>query len=359
MPYYANVKQVEEAIYNLAAAFPKLAFRIPLPHKTHEPRETSALLLSTLPNSGKDTVLIIGGVHANEWGSCEIALNLATMLLRAHTEKSGLGFGSQVFTAQEIQDLLANRDVLVYPLVNPDGRQFVADQASPSQSAWRKNRRPITVDGVLKGTGVDINRNFDFVFKLGLFKPGSAPVASTDASSDNYQGPEAGSEPETRNVVWLLDNIPHVGWLIDLHSAGRSFSYSWNHDEVQSIQPAMNFRSTRAMGEMGTPGAANYREFLDATELARMQQLASRFASAAFAVRQTPFETGPAYWNSPYPGTSHDYAYSRHLIDSSKSKVLGFICEWGDLNQHPAWPEMEKIIEEVTAGLVGFCLETI
>jgi hypothetical protein len=368
--YYNDVALVEELIHTLASEFPSLAQRICLPHPTYEGRQTSALMLSTQPNSGRDVVMIMGGVHANEVGSCEIALNLAIMLLRAHSTQAGLGFGGTVdaagatvggtvFTAQQIQDLLGKRDLLIYPLVNPDGRQFFRDKAGETHANWRKNRRPIVEDGVLKGIGVDVNRNFDFVFDLCLFAPGVEPVASTDPSSDNYQGPCAVSETETRNVVWLLDKFPHVGWFVDLHSAGCAFFYPWNHDEVQSSCPELNFRSTRAQREMGMPGPGNYREFVASSDLTRMDQLAKRFACDVLGVRQTPFETRPAYWNSPYPGTSHDYAYSRHLVDSSKSKVLGFVCEWGDLNQYPEWEEMEKVIEEITAGLIGFCVETI
>lgn len=371
MAYYEGAAQVEQVIDNLALQYPLAAHKIALPNPTHERRISSALLLSTQPQSGKDTVLILGGVHGNEWGSCEIALNLATLLLRAHDQQAGLGFGgtpdaSNVlqggarFSKAQIQDLLLNRDVMILPLVNPDGREFTHHAATSSEAAWRKNRREFFAGGQRVGIGVDINRNFDFAFDLGLYHPGSSPAASVDLPTSTYQGPEANSEAETRNVVWLMDQLPHLGWMVDLHSAGLSFCHSWNHDEIQSGNPAMNFRSSIAHGKMGTSGASTYQEFLAASDLSDLQALAKRFASEAFAVRHTVFTTGPAFFgNSPFPGTSHDYAYSRHLVDSGKSKVLAFACEWGDLNPLPEWEQMEGIVEEVTAGLIGFCLQTI
>ena len=369
MGYYSAL-QVEQLIDNLVFQFPGLAHPVLLPNPTAEGRSCKALRLGTQAVSSKDTVLITGGVHGCEWGSCEIALNLATVLLRAKAEQAGLGFGGTpgtgaghiggtTFHAQQIQALWAQRDILIFPLVNPDGREFSQVQAGPADAAWRKNRRRIFSNGLLRGIGVDINRNFNFVFDLNNFAPNAAPVASADPSNTYYQGPEPDSEAETQNVISLLDTTPHIGWLVDLHSAGQSMCFAWNHDDAQTTDSTMNFRATRARGKIGTPGPSSYQEFIAQPDLARLQQLAKRFADDARTVNQTVYDIRPAYWNNAYPGTSHDYAFSRHLADTSKSKVLGFVCEWGDMNCQPPWVDMQAIIEEVTAGLIGFCIETI
>jgi hypothetical protein len=47
--------------------------------------------------------------------------------------------------------------------------------------------------------------------------------------------------------------------------------------------------------------------------------------------------------------------YARHFVDPSKGKIYGYTVEWGQEFQ-PLWPEMALIVEEVTAGLIGFCL---
>src|SRR6185295_8266780 len=50
-----------------------------------------------------------------------------------------------------------------------------------------------------------------------------------------------------------------------------------------------------------------------------------------------------------------DYPYSRHWVDSSKTKTLGFLIEWGTEFQ-PAWAEMENIIQDVSSALLAFAL---
>ena len=65
----------------------------------------------------------------------------------------------------------------------------------------------------------------------------------------------------------------------------------------------------------------------------------------------------------PTAGTSDDYAYSRHLVDRTLNKVLAFTVEWGSENNptpfHPPYPEMKKIIAEMTSGLLAFCIEAV
>lgn len=64
----------------------------------------------------------------------------------------------------------------------------------------------------------------------------------------------------------------------------------------------------------------------------------------------------------PTSGTSDDYAYSRGFLDATKGKVLGFTIEWGRQRPtlpksfHPDYVDMVPIIEEVTSGLLAFCL---
>lgn len=353
MGYY-NVATIDSATSNLAQNYPTLATVITLPDTSVENRTCKAVRISTTPGAPKDTVLIIAGVHGSEWGSCEIALNLAVDLLEAYSGGSGLGYGGKVFRAREIRRLLDQRDIVVFPLVNPDGR--FCSQEIPGREMWRKNRNTAESGRDPERVGVDINRNFDFLFDLSAFAPGSGVSGSTDPGEGFYQGPDAFSEPETRNVRWLLDNLPNTGWFIDIHCTGPTIGYVWNDDEAQQSTPSMNFRNSQFDGQRGMPGPG-YREFLAAGDLARMQELSQRFVDDLQAVQGTRYAAGPAFQVAPLPGTSHDYAYARHLNDSSKGKVLGFVVEWGNFI-HPDWPDMEEVIKEVTAGLIGFCIET-
>ncbi len=65
----------------------------------------------------------------------------------------------------------------------------------------------------------------------------------------------------------------------------------------------------------------------------------------------------------PTAGTSDDYAFSRHLVDTNKAKVLSYTIEWGSPNNptpfHPPYSEMKKIIQEITAALFDFCVRAV
>jgi hypothetical protein len=45
-------------------------------------------------------------------------------------------------------------------------------------------------------------------------------------------------------------------------------------------------------------------------------------------------------------------------MDPDREKILAFTVEWGK-SFHPPWNEMERIILDVDAGLVQFCLAAI
>jgi hypothetical protein len=50
-----------------------------------------------------------------------------------------------------------------------------------------------------------------------------------------------------------------------------------------------------------------------------------------------------------------DYSQSRHFSNYDRNKILGFTIEFGK-EFHPPWQEMERIIREVDAGLLNFCV---
>ena len=127
MSTYLNVAEVETAVVNLASAYPSLCQLITLPNTTVEGRTSHALLLGGGAPGSRDCVMIIGGQHAKEWGSCEIILNLAVDLIEAFETNTGRAYGGKVFSASQIQQIMNGLHVIVFPLVNPDGRKFSQD----------------------------------------------------------------------------------------------------------------------------------------------------------------------------------------------------------------------------------------
>lgn len=349
---YLTVDEVDTATVNLAAAFPSLTQLLTLPNVTVEGRTSHALRIGSGPVGAKDAVMIVCGVHAREWGSCEIALNFLTDLLNAFSANAGLAYGGKAYSAADIQGLFGALDIVVFPAVNPDGRHY----SQTVDPMWRKNRNPAYSGGNSSCIGVDINRNYDFLFDFATaFSPSSGVSVSADPCDYQlYHGPSPFSEAETRNVKWLLDAFPRTRWFIDVHSFSQDFLYNWGDDENQTTNAAMNFLNPAFNGQRGVASDA-YKEFIQADDLAVIQSLSARFVTDLNAVRGKTYIAKSSYALYPTSGASDDYVYARHIVDPSKSKIYGFVVEWGTEFQ-PPWAEMENVVKDVTSGLIGFCL---
>ncbi|MFI8461430.1 M14 family metallopeptidase [Kitasatospora sp. NPDC085464] len=361
MPYL-NITEVESAVTSLATAYPGLAELITLPEPSFEGRTAHALRIGAPAPIPKKCVMLIGGVHAREWGSCEVLVHFAADLLEAYRNGTGLGYGGSVFTADQVQHLLRRLDLVVYPLVNPDGRLY----SQTVKSMWRKNRNPANAGGSPKPAciGVDLNRNYDFLFDFATaFDPHANPQVSADPCDEMvYCGPTAFSEPETRNVRWLLDQHPRTGWFVDVHSYAQDMLYNWGDDDNQSVDPDMNFRNHQFDGKRGLPGDLAYSEYIPKGDEDTARLLAEAFCQGVYGVRGVPYKPMTGFHLYPTSGTSDDYVYARHYTDPGRGKVLGFTVEWGNDAAHspnpfhPPWAEMERIVLDVDAGLVQFCL---
>ena len=111
--------------------------------------------------------------------------------------------------------MLRSLDWYVVPLLNPDGYEF----SHTEDRFWRKNRRPPTGEGSCHG--VDINRNFHVGYGLG---------ASTDSCSEIYQGPAAGSEPETQALMAVGQRLnSSLLYYVSLHAYGQSWLTPWGY----------------------------------------------------------------------------------------------------------------------------------
>jgi murein tripeptide amidase MpaA len=350
---YSNVTEIESAIAALAAAYPATAERIPLPHATHGGRAVHALRIGTRPAGAADGLLFLGGVHAREWVPPEALVSFAADVLEAHSLGSGLGYGGTSFGAAEVRRVIETTNVFVVPCVNPDGRHH----SQTVDGAWRKNRRPAPAGhSGAACTGVDLNRNFDFLWDhLAKFAPNSGVATSNDpCHATQYRGPAPASEPETRNVVWLLDTYPRVRWLVDVHSAIPVILHSWGSDENQSMNPGENFRNAGLDGVRGRDGDG-IGEYISTADLAVAAALADRMNDAVHGVRGNDYGVEQAYGLYPTSGASDDYAFSRHFLDSTRTKVYGFTIECGTSFQ-PTWSEAEDVIREVSAAALSISL---
>jgi carboxypeptidase T len=368
---YLNVEEVETAIA-LAADAPNAEFTelITLPNQTWEGRTCHAIRIhhGAVAPSG---VYLLGGVHAREWGSPDILVHFVRLLTDAYRRGTRITQGGAVVSADQVRAIVDTLDIVVFPQANPDGRHY----SMTVDPMWRKNCRPAdTADpgcmsGGGSGPGVDINRNYDFLWDFPTTFSSSAPVVtSADPCAEDYYGPSAASEPETKNVVWLLDHSPSVGYFIDIHSFGEDILYNWGDDDDQTTDSSMNFSNPDYDGKRGIPDSTpggdpdKYREFIPVEDRHTLITLGTIMRDAIQAAHNRPYTLKQSVGLYPTSGTSDDYAYSRSFLDSSKDTVLGYTIEWGPQRSsipksfHPDYPDMVPIIEEVTAGLLTFCL---
>lgn len=148
------------------------------------------------------------------------------MLTDAYRDGAGIAQGGKTFTGDEVRLIVDTLDVVVFPQANPDGRHY----SMTVDPMWRKNRRPAEdgappcVSGGGDGPGVDVNRNYDFLWDFPTkFSPSAPVVTSTDPGSDSICGRPAGGLrgscvfvqrvvlPDSRHEAWTVvgdDAIP-------------------------------------------------------------------------------------------------------------------------------------------------------
>lgn len=353
---YLSVDEVEAAL--AAAAGPQNAGftdLVRLPEKTWEGRTSSLLRIGKGAAGGRPGIYLLGGVHAREWGSPDILVHLVDLLTSAYASGTSIRIGKKTFSAKALRGLVEGKDVYVFPQVNPDGRLY----SMTKDPMWRKNRRPSP--GKPSCVGVDVNRNYDFLWNFPKFFSPSAPIAnSIDCADETYIGPSALSEPETRNAAWAFQQFPGIRYFVDVHSYSEDILYSWGDDDLQTSDASMNFENAAFDGKRGVPKDKAYREYMPAPDRNAMVKLARGMQSAIRAVRGRAYKVEPAVGLYPTAGTSDDYAFSRHLVDGARPKVYSFTIEWGSPNNptpfHPPYDEMQKIIQEITAALLDFCI---
>src|SRR6266540_2938982 len=186
MAGYLSAAGIESVIQIIQGAYSDICQLIVLPEQSVEHRTCRALKIAK--GGGTRTgVLFVGGAHARELINPDLLVNFAYNLCTAYTNGTGLTFGPKTYDAFTIKLIVEALDVFVFPLINPDGREYV----QTVDAWWRKNR---DLNPGLPCAGVDINRNYDFLWSSGI-------GTSSSSCSDIFKGSAAFSEPETRNAI--------------------------------------------------------------------------------------------------------------------------------------------------------------
>lgn len=343
---YLSVAGIESSLQHLSSAYSSTCQLIQLPEQTWEKRTSRAIKLSKGSGTSRLGILLLGGLHARELVNPDLLVSFAFKLCQAYKAGTGLTFGRKSFDASTIQKIINSLDLFIFPLVNPDGRAYV--QSLTGDPMWRKNRNP-NPGQLCKG--VDLNRNFDFLWSSGI-------GTSTNPCSEIFKGKRPFSEPETRNVRHLLDTYKNIGMMLDIHSYSGLVMYPWGDDENQTTNPSMNFHNSAYDGLRGKVGDTAYKEYIPRTDLSWFVKTCNQVRDGIKAVRGTTYTVQQSVGLYPTTATSDDYAYSRHFVDASKRKVLAGTIETGQEFQ-PPYSEALNIIAEISAGLIEFCLACI
>jgi murein tripeptide amidase MpaA len=342
---YLDMVGINTAITFLGDTYPSLATVFPLPEPSRNGSTMRGYRLGAGSRGDRRAVLALGGVHARELVNPDMLISLSIKLCQAYTDGTGLDFGGTSFAATDIKLVLDALDVYVIPVVNPDGREFV--QSPSGMPMWRKNRALIPGSSCI---GVDLNRNADFLWPFAIGQ------TSTQPCSDTFHGTSAFSEPEERNVRWMLDAHPTIRVVVDVHSYSELILYPWGDDTTQTSDTTQNFHNPAWDGQRGFSGG--YAEYMPSDDKQRFEQTAIRVQQAIQGVRGRTYTAEPGFQLYGTSGTNSDYAYSRHLANTSAAKVYGFTIETGREFQ-PATAEASWVIKEGSAGVLRLLLQSI
>ncbi|MFY1669683.1 M14 family zinc carboxypeptidase [Plantactinospora sp. WMMB334] len=152
----------------------------------------------------KPGVLIQAQDHAREWVPATTTLETAERLVHNYR------------TDRETKKIVDDTDIFLILSNNPDGANysfynFASQRRNMTNHCPDENADP----GRRDSWGVDLNRNY----RVGSGHDGYAG-ASTSCVSNTYQGPEKLSEPEAKNIIWLVERYRNIKFMMSVHSNG-------------------------------------------------------------------------------------------------------------------------------------------
>ncbi|GLY25513.1 M14 family metallopeptidase [Micromonospora sp. NBRC 101691] len=149
-------------------------------------------------------VLIQAQDHAREWVPATTTLETAERLVRNYK------------TDQETKKIVQDTDIFLILSNNPDGANYSFYNYASQRKNLTNHCEDANADPARRNSwGVDLNRNY----RVGSGHDGYAG-ASTTCTSGTYQGPEKLSEPESKNIVWLVEKYSNIKFMMSVHSNG-------------------------------------------------------------------------------------------------------------------------------------------
>lgn len=366
---YFTSAAIDQMLDAWARAWPQLIHLWQLPDRTWgdgawhiQPHSCRAALVGAGATAGRRTVLISSGLHAREWIAPDACMTALNLLVASYAANTGIRLSpnatsaGKTFTREQVKAVLERLLVIFYPNANPDGRDF--SQAAPQNVLWRKNRRPFQ-----EGYGVDVNRNFNFLwqyrgapyddFKITdhLVPGGSSYI------NDLYKGTFAGSEPETRNMQFIIDSYPTLEFFVDVHSNTQTIYLPWGDAPNQQDKQPMNFSNPAYNDWRGRNPA--YGEYLLKTDYDNRESVAKQMLASLKKVQGTTYNYGQsAVIYGHTVASADDYALSRSFLDPKRRRVhtMTFECGVSKGDYAPdTKAERDVVVRDTCAALIEMC----
>jgi len=240
---YKDIVEQLRSTSNSYSSSSKLTF---LPHKTTRGLKVYGLRIhERLATKAKPTIILDGAMHGRDWITTSTLVYLTKILLDSSTEPA---------LKTKITKVLKNYDIIIYPVVNPDGYEYT----HYSDRFWRKTLSP----QAHKCRGVDMNSNFGPSF-------GAFGMDKEDACSGVFPGKSAYSEKEVQNValgINILQDTTKPGCIAywNLHGFGQHIRYpygyrkspTWYDKELNRVASIFARGASKRYGKKYTAGRA-------------------------------------------------------------------------------------------------------
>jgi len=194
--YYPTLKEYQKYQKYLVERYPHLV-KDEVIGRSHEGRPLTVMKICAHQTCGrKPAIWVDGGIHGNEL----ISPAAVTFLLKELVENN-----------EDHRDLTRFFDWFILPITNPDGYK----------RKQRKNRNQKYSNKCPDKFGVDLNRNFGYLWK-------DDRESANDVCSNGYHGNSAFSEPESRAVRdFLLRHRERILITNSVHAQGEKLVIPW------------------------------------------------------------------------------------------------------------------------------------
>ena len=231
---YISLDSINIYLRNYTSTYPSICVLDSL-GLSYENRQMYGIKISDNPSMSEPEepgVFFCGLHHAREWATYVTCLSIADSFLRAYS------------TAPEIQSLINNHEIWIFPVINPDGYYY----DYPNQRSWRKNRQPFG-----GSIGTDLNRNYNGACngeRMALWGAlTSGAQSSHTPSSETFMGSYGASSPEITNVINFF-RTHNINVSLSFHSYSELVLWPWGYQNVPTPDNAIFVRVGTRMANM-------------------------------------------------------------------------------------------------------------